>query len=58
MDKSYFKCMHVDKSKIIEKGWGHEVHIINNTMYCGKILHFNAGGEMSMHYHINKYDNV
>lgn len=27
----------------VEKGWGHEVIIVNNELYCGKILHFNKG---------------
>jgi mannose-6-phosphate isomerase-like protein (cupin superfamily) len=38
----------------VEKGWGHEVIIVNNELYCGKILHFNRGGKFSMHYHLNK----
>ena len=48
------KPLAVKKPKIVKKGWGHEVQIVNNDMYCGKILHFNAGGEMSTHYHMNK----
>ena len=39
---------------IISKGWGHEVIIINNDKYCGKILHFNKDAKFSMHYHIKK----
>lgn len=38
----------------VEKGWGYEVIIINNELYCGKILHFNRGAKFSMHFHINK----
>jgi mannose-6-phosphate isomerase-like protein (cupin superfamily) len=41
-------------SVIVEKGWGHEIIIINNEKYCGKILHFNKGAKFSMHYHIKK----
>ncbi|MDB4317773.1 cupin domain-containing protein [bacterium] len=37
-----------------EKGWGREVWITNNQLYCGKILEFNEGAEFSMHYHIKK----
>ena len=44
------------KSIIIPKGWGHEVIIINNDKYCGKILHFNKGAKFSMHYHIKKIE--
>ena len=36
------------------KGWGEEVWITNNDLYCGKILKFNKGAEFSMHYHIKK----
>ena len=39
---------------IIPKGWGHEVIIVNNDKYCGKILHFNKHAKFSMHYHIKK----
>ena len=39
---------------IISKGWGHEVIIINNDKYCGKILHFKKDAKFSMHYHIKK----
>jgi mannose-6-phosphate isomerase-like protein (cupin superfamily) len=36
------------------KGWGEEVWITNNDLYCGKILKFNKGAEFSMHYHVKK----
>jgi mannose-6-phosphate isomerase-like protein (cupin superfamily) len=38
----------------VEKGWGHEVIIVNNDLYCGKILHFNKGAKFSMHFHLKK----
>lgn len=41
-------------SVIVQKGWGHEIVIINNEKYCGKILHFNKDAKFSMHYHIKK----
>ena len=28
---------------IVPKGWGEELIIENNEMYCGKLLKFNAG---------------
>lgn len=40
----------------VEKGWGHEVIIINNDLYCGKILHFKTGARFSMHFHIKKME--
>lgn len=41
-------------SKIVKKGWGEEIWIVNNSEYCGKILRFNSGKQFSMHYHIQK----
>ena len=33
------------------KGWGYEEWIINNDLYCGKILHFYVGKRCSFHFH-------
>ena len=38
-------------SIIHKKGWGHEEWIVNNNLYCGKILHFQEGKRCSFHYH-------
>ena len=38
----------------IPKGWGHELIIENNEMYCGKVLVFKTGCKFSMHYHLLK----
>ena len=35
----------------VEKDWGYELIIVNNELYCGKILHFNKNSEFSMHFH-------
>jgi mannose-6-phosphate isomerase-like protein (cupin superfamily) len=40
--------------EIVEKGWGKEIIIINNSEYCGKILCFKKGKKFSMHYHLLK----
>lgn len=40
----------------IPKGWGHELQIINNEKYCGKLLVFKRGCKFSMHYHIKKQE--
>lgn len=40
--------------KKVDKGWGYELWLVNNTKYCGKILHFNPNSKFSMHYHLNK----
>ena len=37
-----------------EKAWGHELWIINNELYCGKLLVFKANKQFSMHYHLIK----
>tara|TARA_Y100000389_G_scaffold91905_1_gene88520 strand:+ start:238 stop:648 length:411 start_codon:yes stop_codon:yes gene_type:complete len=37
-----------------EKAWGHELWVINNEFYCGKLLVFKANKQFSMHYHLLK----
>ena len=39
------------ESSIHAKGWGHEEWIVNNDLYCGKILHFQDGKRCSYHFH-------
>ena len=38
----------------VPKGWGEELIIENNEMYCGKLLIFKKGCRFSMHYHLIK----
>ena len=50
---------HEIKPKVCEgckvpKGWGEEIIIENNEMYCGKLLIFKKGCRFSMHYHLIK----
>ena len=33
------------------KGWGREVWIANNALYCGKILEIEKGKRCSLHFH-------
>ena len=33
------------------KGWGREIWIANNDLYCGKILEIRQGKRCSLHYH-------
>jgi mannose-6-phosphate isomerase-like protein (cupin superfamily) len=40
--------------KIVNKGWGFELWIVNKPQYCGKLLHFEAGKRCSYHYHKEK----
>jgi mannose-6-phosphate isomerase-like protein (cupin superfamily) len=44
----------VTGSCIVPKGWGEELIIENNDMYCGKVLVFKSGCKFSMHYHMIK----
>ena len=37
--------------QIVPKGWGREVWIANNDLYCGKILEIKKGKRCSLHYH-------
>jgi len=40
----------------VQKVWGNEEWIVNNELYCGKILSLNEGYQCSMHYHKNKHE--
>ena len=44
----------VTKGCCVPKGWGEEIIIENNELYCGKVLIFNKGCKFSMHYHMKK----
>ena len=37
--------------KIVSKSWGHEIWLVNNEKYCGKILSVNQGCSCSFHQH-------
>lgn len=45
----------IQTPKRVEKQWGHELWIHNDSQYCGKLLVFtNSGNKFSMHYHMLK----
>jgi mannose-6-phosphate isomerase-like protein (cupin superfamily) len=45
----------IQTPKRVEKKWGYEMWIHNDTDYCGKLLVFNnSGDKFSMHYHMIK----
>ena len=44
----------VVKGCYVPKGWGNELIIENNEIYCGKLLRFKGGFKFSMHYHMDK----
>ena len=39
---------------IVSKGWGYELWVENNELYCGKHLHVLPSKWCSVHYHKNK----
>jgi len=43
-----------EQKRIVEKKWGSEIILSNNQNYCGKLLRFTSGSELSMHFHIKK----
>jgi len=42
--------------KKVTKVWGSEEWIVNNKVYCGKILNLNKGFRGSVHHHKNKHE--
>ena len=40
--------------KIVVKSWGEEDWVVNNELYCFKILRLNEGKSCSYHYHAKK----
>ena len=37
--------------RVVPKGWGREVWLVNNELYCGKILEILKGKRCSLHFH-------
>ena len=48
----------LNKPKIVNKEWGHEIWLANNEHenYCGKILFIKKGHSTSMHFHAKKHE--
>jgi mannose-6-phosphate isomerase-like protein (cupin superfamily) len=44
----------VSKHKHVPKSWGAERWLVNNDLYCGKILTMAKGYKLSYHYHLIK----
>ena len=42
----------------VEKPWGYELHWAKTDRYVGKILHINAGHELSIQYHNRKDETI
>jgi mannose-6-phosphate isomerase-like protein (cupin superfamily) len=39
---------------VVTKGWGYELWIVNNNLYCGKQLTVLPQKQCSVHYHLEK----
>jgi len=50
--------MIIDKPKIVEKQWGREEWLCNNSLYCGKLLYVNKDKHCSMHCHKLKTEDL
>lgn len=46
--------LNISKCENVVKKWGKEIVIVNNELYCGKILCIEAGKKFSMHFHMDK----
>jgi mannose-6-phosphate isomerase len=48
----------IDKGRIVEKPWGHEIIWAHTERYVGKILHINKGESLSYQYHVVKDETI
>jgi mannose-6-phosphate isomerase-like protein (cupin superfamily) len=46
------------KPKRVEKPWGHELWWAHTEKYVGKLLHVNAGAQLSLQYHLAKDETI
>lgn len=44
--------------RTVPKPWGREIHWAHSERYVGKILHVNAGHELSLQYHVHKDETI
>ena len=50
------KGLEIEKPNVVNKAWGKEIVIHNDSRYCGKVLVFNPNAKFSMHFHIEKVE--
>ncbi len=43
--------MRIEVSHVANKKWGYEIWLVNNDLYCGKLLTLKKGAVCSYHYH-------
>ncbi|MGH7640161.1 MAG: cupin domain-containing protein [Candidatus Dormibacteria bacterium] len=42
----------------VDKPWGHEIWFAVSERYAGKVLHIQAGHELSLQYHVHKDETI
>lgn len=42
----------------VDKPWGHELHWAITDRYVGKLIHINAGHQLSLQYHVQKDETI
>ena len=47
-----------ENPKRVEKPWGHELWWAQTDRYVGKLLHVNAGAQLSLQYHVKKDETI
>ena len=47
-----------EKPKRVEKPWGHELWWAQTERYVGKLLHVNAGAQLSLQFHERKDETI
>jgi mannose-6-phosphate isomerase len=48
----------IEKGRIVEKPWGHEIIWAHTERYVGKVLHINKGESLSYQYHVVKDETI
>ena len=48
----------IEKGRIVEKPWGHELIWAHTGRYVGKVLHINKGESLSYQYHVVKDETI
>lgn len=48
----------IEKGRIVEKPWGHELIWAHTSRYVGKLLHIKKGESLSYQYHVVKDETI
>ena len=55
---SRLRCKASKDHHHVQKSWGSEEWVVNNSWYCGKVLRFNKGQSTSLHFHLDKHETM